>query len=363
MEHKQEIDVLVDLQFGSTGKGALAGWLARLKKYDTVITAWMPNAGHTYIDQAGNKMIHTALANGCVSPHLVRVMIAPASVVDVDALARECAQAEKFGYMRGVRVLIHENATILQPKHSEFERSQITGIGSTQKGSGAAIMAKLMRNPKDNPTAGALYPRGMVTASQSGAWSVEVVAHEYWLNMQKLAQNVLVEGAQGYSLGINSGFYPYTTSRECTVAQVCSDTLISPDRVTRVYGCARTYPIRVANRYDENGIMTGYSGDGYYDQYETSFERIKQEQETTTVTKLPRRIFTFSKVQIKEAIEANMPSKMVVFLNFANYMNTREEWKKGEAEKLNEVIDAITPHAKVGYLGFGAKHQDMQIVN
>ena len=66
----KQINVIVDLQFGSTGKGLLAGYLAETTKPDTVITAWAANAGHTYINADGRKFVHTMLANGIVSPNL-----------------------------------------------------------------------------------------------------------------------------------------------------------------------------------------------------------------------------------------------------------------------------------------------------
>ena len=47
--------IITDLQFGSTGKGAFAGKLAAHGiRPDTVLTAWGPNAGHTFIDANGN---------------------------------------------------------------------------------------------------------------------------------------------------------------------------------------------------------------------------------------------------------------------------------------------------------------------
>ena len=60
--------IILDLQFGSTGKGLLAGYLAEKVEPDTVVTAWAANAGHTYINAAGEKFVHTMLANAIVSP-------------------------------------------------------------------------------------------------------------------------------------------------------------------------------------------------------------------------------------------------------------------------------------------------------
>jgi hypothetical protein len=80
---------------------------------------------------------------------------------------------------------------------------------------------------------------------------------------------------------------------------------------------ARTYPIRVANRYDKDGNMVGWSGPAYPDQAEISFDAIGVGPEFTTVTKLPRRVFTFSTDQVKDAVRANGVGP--IFLNFCNY--------------------------------------------
>lgn len=369
----RQIDVLVDLQFGSTGKGLLAGYLANLKKPDTVVTAWMPNAGHTYVDSNGNKMIHTALANGCVSPKLKQVLIAPGSVVDVPKLVEECTNAYKLGYLRNfdgtpVQILIHENATILQNSHAEFERNNITSIGSTQKGSGAAIIAKLKRDPKEVVTASRSFPHGLVSEPPHKGWIIRVIGGSDYEEILYNSEYVLVEGAQGYSLGVNSGFYPFTTSRECTMAQVCSDTLIAPTDVRNVFGCARTFPIRVANRFEDDK-MVGWSGPGYSDQKELSWEEVGQEVETTTVTKLPRRIFTFSEEQIARAIRVNGGPSVKVFLNFANYMCDKKKWidsekfkNDPERQSLEKVVSTIQQYANIDFLGFGPNHRDVHMV-
>ena len=64
MRQMKKVDIIVDLQFGSTGKGALAGYLAANSDYDVVVSANMPNAGHTFIDSKGQRMIHKVLPSG-----------------------------------------------------------------------------------------------------------------------------------------------------------------------------------------------------------------------------------------------------------------------------------------------------------
>jgi adenylosuccinate synthase len=184
-----------------------------------------------------------------------------------------------------------------------------------------------------------------------------VVSHAEYKERLRTGGATILEGAQGYSLGIHSGFYPYTTSRECTVAQLCSDTLVSPDQITAVYGCARTYPIRVSNRYTD-GMMHGWSGPCYSDQQETSFDALNQVQETTTVTKLPRRVFTFSDAQFKEAVEANMPSKLRVAITFCDYVCDIDD---EENKTLIKHIERLTTDAGAEVFAhtWGATHNDL----
>jgi len=122
-----------------------------------------------------------------------------------------------------------------------------------------------------------------------------------------------------------------------------------PDIV--VIGTCRTYPIRVANRFDTHGTQVGYSGPCYDDQLEISFEEIGQKTELTTVTKLPRRIFTFSCKQIEEAIEYNGARE--IFLNFVNYCRFEDE--------VRDIVQSIerVPNTYVRWIGLGPEYKDV----
>jgi adenylosuccinate synthase len=352
---KQTIHALVDLQFGSTGKGLLAGALAIREKYDTAVTAWMPNAGHTFVDEYGRAMVHTALANSIVSPNIKQILVAPGSVVDLAALKKEWYAAAALGYVSDV--YIHENAAVLDPSHAEWEKNHVVGIGSTQKGSMAAVVAKLKRDPSGLATAGRVWGVDTLLAQQAGVYglTIQVVNHDGYMQKLRSAEKIILEGAQGYSLGINNGFYPYTTSRQCTVAQLCSDTLVPPGLVDVTWGCARTFPIRVANRYNAGGELTGWSGPCYSDQEETTFAAISQKQENTTVTGLPRRIFTWSDIQMTEALYANQCGELRVFLNFANYLpqDRRRDVLRAHGATIARC------GARLAAIGYGPQAQDI----
>lgn len=350
----RKLSIIMDLQFGSTGKGLLAGYLAKRDQPDTLVTAWAANAGHTFIDIGGTKYVHTMLANGVVSPNVKRVLIGPGSVLDLDNLYKELKQCSDLLYNQHgekVAILVHEHAAVIEQRHRDEEAGPMTKIGSTKKGCGAAAIQRIRRNPDDLNTAGSgNYDDHPVFNDPAIACRV-VTAHQYGMGLD-MAEVIQVEGAQGHSLSMYHGFYPYTTSRDVSVAQVLADCAIPAGwlRHAKVIGTARTFPIRVANRHDEQGKQVGWSGPPYMDQRELTFEELGQETELTTVTKLPRRIFTFSALQIKEAIRQNSVDE--VFLNFANYCRSQNELE----DIVRKIIEAGAP---VRYFGYGPTVADV----
>lgn len=328
-------DLIVDLQYGSTGKGLIAGYLALRDEPDAVVTANMPNAGHTFIDAKGNKMVHKVLPNGVVSPKCQYAMIGPGAVFSEDQLVKELRDLSGMGYDH-FAVLIHPNSVILSEKHREAEQ-EFLRIGSTAQGSAVAMVNKIFRNPEDNPTAGAKYGAG-----KSMAAGVHIATIDEYNQILAEADNILLEGAQGFSLGLNERFYPFCTSRDCTPARFMADMGIPIPMLRKVIGTARTYPIRVGSP------VGGYSGDCYPDQKEITWAHIGVEPELTTVTKRKRRVFTFSPQQIKDAMWACQPDE--VFLNFCNYVDNPMD--------LLEIRTAFGVN-KVRYTGWGPTVNDV----
>ena len=342
--------MIIDMQYGSTGKGLLAGYLAEQKKPDVVATAWMPNAGHTYINGQGRKFVHCMLANGIVSPRLTTVLIGAGSVIDLDGLRREITASRDL--LKDKTIIIHPHAAIVTQAHRDEERKNVK-IGSTMKGSGAAIVDRIARNPDAQPVAKMQIPQEWLDSIAHMGINIMVDNRAYDAAIRN-AGLIQIEGAQGYSLSIYHGQYPYTTSRDVTPAQVMADTCMPWNLDVEVYGTMRTYPIRVANRYNEKGEMIGTSGGCYPDQKEIEWSDIGIEAEKTTVTKLPRRIFTFSEMQAREAIFRCAPD--YIFLNFVNYLKDDDE--------VQEMIDTIAAcGAQVLYLGHGATVSDIEEIH
>lgn len=338
----KKVDLIIDLQFGSTGKGLIAGYLAEKNQPDVVVTANMPNAGHTYINAAGRTWIHKVLPNGIVSPKLKYVLIGAGAVFSPQRLHDEIAGSADC--LANAEILIHENAGVLAARHGEKERAKLSGISSTMQGSGAALMEKMERNGDVPILARDTQPKKVVLSGVT----VRVVTHQEYVNVLYGAEHVLAEGAQGYSLSLNGRFWPYCTSRDCTPARFLADMGIPHKMLRKVIGTARCHPIRVGSTAD------GYSGDYYPDQKELQWADVGQKPETTTVTGRVRRIFSFSRQQIADALAHCQPDE--VFLNFCNY-----------TEAYMDIVSAIEVENRcandgkplVKYLGHGATQLDV----
>lgn len=326
----KKVDLIVDLQFGSTGKGLIAGYLGMEWKPDVVVNANMPNAGHTYIDHNGDKMVFKVLPNSCVSPLCRIVLIGPGSVFSIDRLAEELDQLEMLGY-RNFRVGIHPNAVILNNEHMLAEEKLRQQIGSTGQGSMAAQIDKMQRY--GGKVLASHYNMDIINRCYGLA---TVLTHNDYRRMIEGARHIVAEGAQGFSLGLNQEFWPFCTSRECTPARFMSDMGIPLSMLNHVIGVARVHPIRVG----------GNSGPCYDDQHELSWTDVGQPPELTTVTKKVRRIFTFSYQQMNQAIWECEPTD--IFLNFCNY----------DEEMAKQIVADYQEH--ITWMGYGPTHFDVK---
>lgn len=316
------------LQWGSEAKGSIASMIAHRWKPDTVATAWHPNAGHTAWIGDGNKQparkyVHSMLPIAALAPSVKTILMGPGSVIDADKLTAEMTNALLL--IKGKRLIIHPAAAILCDYDVQGEKS-LVAIGSTMKGSMHATVRKMGR--------GAFYPDVPPVCREAWGWlmdtfgelinSVDIqVSEDLYDTCVDSARKILLEGAQGYGLGIhNSRFYPYCTSRDVSTAQLLADCRIPFQPVTTI-GVCRTYPIRVANRFN-HGTQVGTSGSAYPGQHELDWgEALHREPELTTVTKLPRRIFDFSMQQVHDAVRIMQPT--FIALTFCDYLGDNIE--------------------------------------
>lgn len=285
---ESRVTVVVDGQYGSTGKGAVCGYLA----YEDAgrgqahvgVRVGGSQAGHTVVDMEGRAwpMRHVPVAFVNREADLV---IAAGSEIDLEVLVDEVERLEEAGFSIRDRLYVDPQATWLEPEYKDVESAaDLTArVGSTGKGVGAARSARLMRTARLIQQAPGVPGRLLDTSG---------LLHQRLLD----GAHVVIEGTQGYGLGLHAGFYPQCTSTDCRAIDFLAQAGISPwaEYVSgiKVVVVARTYPIRVAGN---SGPLEG----------ETTWKDLGLPEELTTVTQKVRRVGAWDPSLVARAVEAN----------------------------------------------------------
>lgn len=339
---------VVDGQYGSTGKGLLSSVLAEHMggEVDIVTSNAGPNSGHTsyFHDE---KVVLRQLPTFSVMAQLFHDEM-PWTYLNAGAIIEPaCLKAEIDAYVkRQSRLVVSNNAAVVSDAAKNLEKDMIGKIGSTGKGTGGALVHKILRDQ------GAVFGGAFLMddpfftlKNKHGVYNVDLNDHI------KRGQTVLAEVSQGFSLSINAGgFYPYCTSRDCTVAQAMSDAGVHPAHFRDCAMVVRTYPIRVA----------GNSGPCYSDQKELDWETLGQMPELTTVTQKVRRVFSWSKAQFCDAVSANRPG--VIMVNFMNYLGPNVNHGNWLHENvLMPYTSVMGQSPRLVLLGYGPKNEDVRV--
>ena len=333
------VDCMVDLQFGSTGKGLFAGYIAKKNGYDTVVNANMPNAGHTFMDKDGKAIIFKVLPAASISPYVKNVLLGPGSVFDPIRLVHEIQELVEFAPKANWQLYIHPNATALRLDDLVDEKDLAEKIGSTGQGAGAAVIRKIRREG-ENPLREILKEYALETC---------ITTHAQYQDILRASESTFLEGAQGYSLGLNGPFYPYCTSRDCTPAKFFADCAVPVQWLGTTYGVMRLHPIRVG----------GNSGPVYEDSIETTWDSIGVIEERTTVTNRIRRVFSPSILQAMDALKECQPDS--IFMNFCNY---NPDLAVEIIPQVNQLAkELVSPYSGVCYTGWGPKESDIRMVD
>jgi adenylosuccinate synthase len=128
----------------------------------------------------------------------------------------------------------------------------------------------------------------VINADQHLRWMAEWLSHDSSL--------IVIEGTQGYGLGLHAGYYPTCTSSDTRAIDFLAMAGINPwspglEHVT-VWLVARVFPIRVAGA---SGPLKG----------ETTWEELGLPEERTTVTHKVRRVGDWDSDLIRKAVVAN----------------------------------------------------------
>lgn len=313
------LSVVVGGQFGSEAKGHVTRQVIDKSLTQQAadilnIRVAGPNAGHVAYDERGNRWALRQVPVGGTNPDLrVQLHIAAGSEVDPAVLVDEIMQMDAAGLRVSERLTVSPEATVLTPEHKYRESAarMHENIGSTGKGIGAARADRLMRTAmrvQDDPIL-------LETLAELG-----VPVQEPLRGGDGGFGHIVIEGTQGYGLGLHAGHYPQCTSSDTRAIDFLAMAGISPwvswVQDFEVWVVARVYPIRVA----------GNSG-RLHD--ETSWEDLGLPEERTTVTNKVRRVGQWDADLVRWAVLSNGGTPVVrVALTMADQ---KFDWVGGKA--------------------------------
>jgi adenylosuccinate synthase len=296
------VTVVVGGQFGSEGKGKVAYFLAQQVGAHIMVRVGGSNSGHTVVTEGGERIVLRQLPAAALL-HDTTSVLGPGSYIDLEVLFHE---VELVGVPRE-RLLIDELAVVITAEDRDIENRDRLGelIGSTQSGTGAALMKRIARKGQAVLARDVAVLRSMVCNTSEFLRA----------NLEKGAR-VIIEGTQGFGLSVlHSRDYPFVTSRDTSAAGAIAEAGLSPLDVDEVVMVLRAFPIRVAGN---SGPLPR----------EIDWERLvalgrhdHQLKEWTSVTKRERRVAEFDSVIVREAISVNSPTSLV--MNHLDYVDHR----------------------------------------
>jgi adenylosuccinate synthase len=315
------VSVVVGGQFGSEGKGKVSHYFAKELNVKAAVRVGGMNSGHTVVNQNGERLSFQILPTPSILEGVICIL--PAGIYfNEEILFEEIGRAK----LPDARLFIDPFSMLIKPTMQTKEKELLLSskIGSTESGTGMAVVSRILRNPdnvifaKDSPK---LRPFIQDTKS-------------VLRKMLDDSQHIIIEGTQGYGLSLlHSGMYPYATSRDTTASGFLSEVGLSPFDVKNIIMVLRAYPIRVSGNsgpLPEEIDWVAVSKDAKTE---------KDLTEYTTVTKRPRRVARFEKDVVVKAITANAPN--IIVLNHCDYFDYSIYGKENISEQVKEKISFI----------------------
>ena len=288
-------DVVVDLQYGDSGKGKVSHHLCKINDYTHVIRYnGGCNAGHT-IYHEGKKFVTHHIPCGVFFG--VRSIIGPGCVISPKQFLSEIEELKESGFDVENLVKIAANVHVITDFHLAQDKKD-DSIGTTKRGNGPAYRDK--------------YDRKGVQAVEIPELAPYIIdmyteLHE---NPEFDEVRILFEGAQGYGLDIDWGDYPYVTSSHCTVGGAILNG-VPPSCIRDVWGVAKVYET--------------YVGAKSFEGPDPIFSKIREVgEEFGATTGRPRQVNWMDFDMLKMAIDINGVNKLV--LNKADVLKKVKRW-------------------------------------
>ena len=323
--HLSKITAIVGAQWGDEGKGKITDFFAGEADY-VVRFHGGNNAGHTIIVDGITFKLHL-IPSGIVYGNPTSV-IGNGVVVDPKALLDEIAYVKGKGI--NPKLMVSDRAHVIMPYHIVLDGA-LSGhqgnlaAGSTNRGIAPVYADKMYRNGirmvdllepnvfREKLEKGYAFTRGILVKSLG--YPLDITIDEIFdnyvnygkqlapyisdtsvelYNAHQAGKSILFEGAQGISLDVDHGIYPFTTSSNTAAGHISTGTGVSFRDINRIIGVVKAYLSRVG----ESPLPSEIEGD------EADSLREKGGEYGTT-TGRPRRVGWLDLVQVRQAVRVN----------------------------------------------------------
>ena len=213
--------------WGDEGKGKIISYLALKDKANVCVRTGSVNAAHTVHFEGRRYALHMVPAGFVYDK--CRLLIGAGANVHVPQLLKEVEETGVKG-----RIRVDKQASIIEPRHSEVDKSDrhLKSLGTTGWGVGPAVQERAKRSArlaKDAPELQLL----LTDVAEEANSAVDA------------GKNVILEGTQGLMLSLYHGTYPYVTSRDTSAAAICSESGVGLNRVNTVLVVYKSFITRV----------------------------------------------------------------------------------------------------------------------
>ncbi len=315
------IMIVVGMQYGSEGKGAITSYLAPAVSMG--VRTGAANAGHA-IYFKNRKFIMRQIPSVWINP-LAKLVIGIGGIISLDILLSEIENISRFSQIKN-RLFIDYRSHIITAQQIRAEQrtdlaQRICSTSAISKeGIGAAMADKVLRKKS------CLLAKNVSQLAPYLADTVEMINNE--LDNEQM---LILEGTQGFGLSLEHGHFPFVTSRDTSAQALAASIGVSTHCFdVDVIGVTRSYPIRVA----------GNSGPFGSDSQEISWKELTHRagaprliKEKTSITNKIRRVATFSKEDFRKACRVNRPTEIA--LTFADYL----DWSIYEKEEISASVE------------------------
>jgi adenylosuccinate synthase len=320
-----KITVIVGAQWGDEGKGTITDYFAGESDY-VVRYHGGNNAGHTVIVNGSTFKLHL-IPSGVLYNHPISV-IGNGVVIDPKALLNELQYLKNKGIQP--RLNISDRAHVIMPYHKQMDEALTNhqgslAAGSTKRGIAPVYADKMFRHGirMIDLTEPAILKEKLHRAYQFNYKLISAISDhtiqvdeksiytEYCQYGKMLSsyikdvsielycaqQNgkaILFEGAQGISLDIDHGIYPYTTSSNSIAGNIATGTGVSFRDIDRIIGVTKAYISRVGIGPLPTELPL-----------EKGNDLREKGKEYGTTTGRPRRVGWLDLVQVRQAVRVN----------------------------------------------------------